>query len=91
MRAIYSRHSLGRDLEEALRPSAALRRRVAEAGFDVTLRFQTVESCINGADGNFAPYPYFYLLPNLDAVGPIRKSQKCEENNVFEFTEVVAT
>lgn len=90
MCAIYSCHASRRDTEETFRPSAPFRRRIAEMGLDVTFRFQTVKRGIDRADGHFPPYPGFYLLPNRDPIGAIRKSKKRQDDNVFKFTEIIA-
>jgi hypothetical protein len=66
------------------------RARVTQVGFDVTLRFQTVESGIDSADGYLTANPRFNFLSNSDPIGPIAKAQKRQDDNVLEFTKIIS-
>ncbi len=89
MSAIHSRHSLGRDTEETFRPSAPFRRGIAKFGFDVAFCFQTIERGINGADRYVAVNATFNLLPHRYSIGPITKTQKRQDYDVLEFSEII--
>lgn len=90
MRAIHGRNSLSSDMEEPFRPSSSLGRRIAQVRLDVSFLLQSIESGIDSADGNLAVRSHFDLLPHSDPIGLIRKTQKCQDDNVFKFAEKIA-
>ncbi len=89
MCAIHSRHALSRNTEETFRSSAPFRRRIAELGFDVSFRFQTIKRGIDGADRYVAVNATFNLLPDRYSIGPITKTHKRQDHDVLEFSEII--
>src|SRR6266478_8431772 len=91
MCAIHSRHALSRNTEETFRSSATFRRRVAELGFDVSFRFQTIERGIDGADRYLTLNAIFDLLPDRDPIGSTTETQNRQDHHVLKFSEMVST
>src|SRR5271166_6592556 len=91
MCAVHRAHSLRCNTEEAFRSSAAFRRRIAAARLDVSLGFQAIKRGIDSADGHLAASPQLDFLSHRNPIRPIVQPQKCQHNDVLEFTEVIAT
>ena len=90
LRATHCRCPLGSDMEEAFAASATLWRGLAELGLNVTFRFQTIEGGVNCADRYFTLNARLNLLSHRDPICAITEMQKCENYDMFEFTEIVA-
>ncbi len=60
-------------------------------GFDVALRFQAIKRGIDRPDRNLTASAHFDLLPHRDPIRSITKTQKRQDDNVFKFTEIIAT
>ena len=78
-------------MEETLRSSATLRGRTAEAGSDVPFGLQTIQGGVDSADRDLAFGAELDLLPDRNSVRAISKAKECQDNDVFEFAEVIAT
>ena len=78
-------------MEETLRSSPTLRGRIAEAGLDVSFRFQTIQGGVDSADRDFAFGAELDLLPDRNSVRAIGKAHEGKDNDVFEFPEVIAS
>jgi hypothetical protein len=62
-------------MEETRRSSATLRGRIAEAGLDVSFRFQTIQAGVDSADRDFAFGAELDLLPDRNSVRAIGKAR----------------
>ena len=90
MGAAHGRDSFGCDTEEALRTAAAFRGRIAAVGLDVPLGLQAIQGGIDGPDGHLTLGAEFNLLPHGDSIGLISQAEKCQDNDVLKFAEVIA-
>src|SRR5262245_48236664 len=90
MCAAHSRHSFGGDTKESFRTSAPFWRRVCTVGLDRALGLQNIKGGVNGPDRHFPTSTELDLLLHRDSIGPISQPQKCQDNDVLEFAEVVA-
>lgn len=91
MRAVHSGQPLRRNTKEPLRASASFGGRIALERLHVTFGFQTVESGIHSTDGYVPSNTRVNLLPDRDSIGLLVQPDECQENNVFELAQVIAT
>ena len=91
MSAIHSLHSFSRDAKVPFRSPSAFGSRVAEVRLNAAFRFQTIKRRIDRTYGDFSADAFFNLVPHRDPVGLITETQERQNDNVFEFAEVVAT
>ncbi len=57
---------------------------------DVTLRLQTIKRGIYRTDGNLSAGARFNLLPHGNPISPITQAQERQDDDVLEFTKVIA-
>jgi hypothetical protein len=89
--AVYRRYSPGRDPKEPFRTPTPLWRRIAVAGLDVPFALQAIERRINCADRYFSLCTEFDFPPHRDSIRSIFQPQQCQDNDVFEFAEMIAS
>ena len=90
MCAVHYCHSFGGDTKESFRTSAPFWRRVATMGLNEALSLQTIKGGVNGPDRHFAAGAELDLLSHRHSIGSIAQPQKRQDNDVLEFTEVIA-
>jgi hypothetical protein len=88
--ASYRGHPLGSDPEESLRTSATFWGRVAAVRLHISLRLQAVQSSVDCTDRYLALGTKFDFLAHRNPVGSIVQTKKGQDNDVLEFTEVIA-
>ena len=91
MCAVHSRYSFCRDTKKALRTSATFGRGIAAVGLYVPFSLQAIKCGIDGADGYPPASADFDLLPHGDSIGAIFQPHQCQQIDVLEFPEVIAT
>jgi hypothetical protein len=77
-------------MEKTLRSSTAFGRWLPESGLDVTLRLQTLERGVDGADRDFTTSPCLNLLPHSDPIGPISKTKEGQYDDMLKFSKIIS-
>jgi hypothetical protein len=78
------------DLKKALRAPAPLGRRVARERFDITLRKEPIEGCIDGTDRDIAADALLDLSTHSHAIRVVIQSQHREQNDLLERAQQVS-
>jgi hypothetical protein len=89
VRSVYRHAPLGGDAEEPFRATAPFRGRLAKAGSDVSLSLQSVERCIDRANGDFASSARLDFLAHWDSVSLLAQAHKRQDDYVLEPAEVI--
>jgi hypothetical protein len=76
-------------MEKTLRSSPALCGGIAQMRLDVTLGLQAIERGIDCAYRHLTASAGLDFLPDSNPVGPITKTQKRQNDDVFKFTEII--
>ena len=91
MCAAQGRHSFSGHPKETFRPPTTFGSRMAVVRVHVPFGLQAIERSVDGPDGHLTPNATLDLPSHGYSIRALLQPQKCQENDVLEFAEVIAT